>query len=61
MMHLAFYDKRKREWEMFVDRSYYDMTCVRVVGETNLNSALAFHFDTWKIAEQFAELIKISS
>lgn len=40
-MNTTFYDKRKREWEMFIDRSYFDMTCVRPVGITDFNSELS--------------------
>lgn len=56
-----FIDRRKRTWEYFIDKSYYDMTCVRIKGETDFNSQLSFHFDTYKQAMEFVELLKISS
>jgi len=56
-----FIDKRKRIWEYFIDKSYYDMTCVRIKNETDFNSQLSFHFDTYKQAMEFVELLKTSS
>ena len=35
-------DKRKRTWECFVDRSYFDMYCVRVEGDRDFNSPYLF-------------------
>ena len=52
-----FKDMRGREWESFIDMSYYDMTCVRVKGETDFNSPLSFHFATSLIAQQFIDLL----
>ena len=56
-----FKDRRGREWESFVDMSYYDMTCVRVFGEREFNNDLSFHFDTSKQANEFIKLLKVSS
>jgi hypothetical protein len=55
-----FKDKRGRTWEMFIDRSYFDLICVRIVGEKDFNSQLSFHFDTSVEALAFAELLKKS-
>lgn len=60
-MFKDFQDQRRRTWEWFVDRGYYDMTCVRVKGETDFNSSLSFHFATIRQASEFVELLKISS
>jgi len=60
-MYEDFRDKRGRAWEWFIDRGYYDMTCVRVKGERDFNSPLSFHFDTSKQAAEFVELLKVSS
>ena len=56
-----FVDRRNRTWECFTDNSYYYMTCVRIKGETDFNSNLSFHFDTYKQAMKFVELLKVSS
>lgn len=53
-------DKRKRTWECFLDRSYFDMYCVRVEGDRDFNSALSFHFYTPKEAFDFMNLLKDS-
>ena len=46
-------DSRKRTWECFSDRSYFDMYCVRVGGDRNFNSQLSFHFYTVNEAIDF--------
>ena len=56
-----FKDKRGRTWEWFVDRGYYDQTCVRAKGERDFNSPLSFHFSTSEKAAVFVELLKESS
>lgn len=56
-----FVDKRGRPWEWFIDLAYYDMICVRVKGERDFNSPLSFHFNTTDQAQQFVELLVVSS
>ena len=51
-------DSRKRTWECFVDRSYFDMYCVRVEGDRDFNSQLSFHFCTVTQACDFMNLLK---
>ena len=58
---MKFTDKRGREWEVFVDLSYYDCICVRLAQDRSFNSNTSFHFDTQQQAEQFIELLKIAS
>ena len=53
-------DNRKRTWECFVDRCYYDMYCVRVEGDRDFNSSLSFHFYTVEEAFDFMNLLKQS-
>ena len=53
-------DKRKRTWECFVDRSYFDMYCVRVEGDMDFNSPLSFHFCTVTEACDFMNMLKDS-
>ena len=60
-MNIEFKDKRGREWETFIDMCYYDYICVRVKSDRNFNSTTSFHFDTQQQAEQFVELLKLSS
>lgn len=60
-MTQEFVDKRSRKWEYFIDYSYYNMTCVRLKSETDFNSNTSYHFDTYKQAMEFVELLKISS
>lgn len=55
---MKFIDKRGREWEVFVDMSYFDCVCVRLVGDKDFNSNTSFHFDTDKQASDFVELLK---
>lgn len=57
----TFKDQRGRDWETFVDESYYEMTCVRMIGDRYFNSDLNFHFSTSKQANEFIELLKIAS
>jgi hypothetical protein len=54
-------DRRGREWETFIDRGYFDMTCVRWVEDKDFNSPTSFHFDTYKEAAEFMDLIGVSS
>ena len=53
-------DSRKRTWECFVDRCYYDMYCVRVEGDRDFNSPLPFHLSTVTEACDFMNLLKQS-
>lgn len=55
---MEFTDKRGREWEMFIDRSYFDCICVRLVSDRDFNSDTSFHFNTIEQAQQFIELLK---
>lgn len=59
---MKFTDKRGREWEMFIDRSYFDYFCVRLASDLNngrdFNSDTSFHFNTDTQAKQFVELLK---
>lgn len=60
MEPVKFTDRRGREWEWFIDESYYDCTCVRTTGDKNFNSPTSFHFPTSAKAKEFVELLKIS-
>lgn len=58
----TFTDKRSRSWELFIDLSYYDMTCVRCVSlGRDFDNQMSFHFNTYKQATEFMELLKVSS
>ena len=48
---MKFIDKRGREWEVFVDLSYFDCICVRLAKDRDFNSNTSFHFDTQQQAE----------
>ena len=39
---MNFTDKRGREWEMFIDRSYFDYFCVRLTSDRDFNSNTSF-------------------
>lgn len=54
-------DKRGREWELFEDMAYFNLYCVRPVGEREFNSASSFHFVLLEEAEDFIELLAKSS
>ena len=58
--HNTFIDNRGRTWEWFIDRSYYDCTCVRPVGTTDFNDEMSFHFSTSTTADEFIALLKVS-
>jgi len=53
-----FTDKKNRVWEIFIDSSYYDMACVRQIGDKNFNSIESYHFPTLLDAHIFASLLK---
>lgn len=55
---MKFTDKRGREWEVFVDRSYFDCICVRIAKDRDFNSNTSFHFVTQQQADKFVELLK---
>ena len=59
-MESKFEDKRGREWEAYVDTSYFDMVCVRLVSDKDFNSDTSFHFMRKDEAEEFIDLLKIS-
>lgn len=58
---MKFTDKRGREWEVFVDRSYFDCICVRLAQNRRFYSYTSFHFDTQQQADQFIALLKIAN
>ena len=58
---MNFIDKRDRYWEVFIDHSYFDYICVRLVGDRAFNSDTSFHFDTDTQSKQFIELLKQAS
>ena len=60
-MNIEFKDKRGREWETFVDLSYFDYICVRLKSDRDFNSPTSFHFVTQEQAKQFVELLKQSN
>lgn len=49
---------KKREWEMFYDRAYFDMWAVRPAGDTDFNSPQLFHFADKSAAEEFKVLVE---
>lgn len=57
---MKFTDKRNRVWEVFIDRSYFDCICVRLVSDKDFNSNTSFHFTTQKQADKFIESVKES-
>jgi len=60
MTTIIFKDERNREWESFVDTSYYGLICVRLINDKQYGSNCSFHFTDVKKAKEFIELIKIS-
>lgn len=55
---MKFTDKRGREWEVFLDLSYFDCVCIRLAQDRSFNSNTSFHFNTIEQADQFVELLK---
>ena len=61
-----FIDKRGSDhsmllnWEVFVDRSYFDCICVRMVSDRDFNSNTTFHFITDEQANSFVELLMMA-
>jgi hypothetical protein len=54
-------DKRGREWELFCDRSYYDLYCVRWAKDRLFNSHTSFHFEDREDALKFLRLLEKAS
>ncbi len=50
----------KRKYEIFEDNIYYNMWCVRSVGDTHFNNHYSWHFPTKKEAKTFLSLIEIA-
>ena len=46
------------KYEMFQDKSYYDMWCVRSVDDRRFNSPMSFHFAREEDAYDFKRLIE---
>jgi len=51
----------KVEWEVFLDRSYYDMWAVRPVGDKEFDSPRLFHFDSEVDSRDFLRLVNKAS
>jgi hypothetical protein len=49
-----------REYEIFLDLSYYGLWCVRDKNDQSFVSQLSFHFEKKEDAENFFRLIKIA-
>lgn len=48
----------KIEWEVFSDGAYYDLWCVRPVGDCSFGSPRSFHFQTKVDAEKFKSAVE---
>lgn len=48
------------KWEIFCDTSYYDLWCMRPVGDKDFNSPLSFHFAKKEDAEALLEIVNKS-
>lgn len=49
--------KNRVKWEVFCDKSFYEMWAVRPVGDRDFNSPRLFHFIKQADAEQFKFLL----
>jgi len=49
-----------RTWEGFIDQAYYNMYCVRVTDEWDIDNPLFFHFQLPQHGIEFMELLKKS-
>jgi len=56
MAEIAEKTEVKVKWEVFIDRSYFDMWAVRPVGDKDFNSPRLFHFTFKYQADQFKTL-----
>jgi len=54
-------DQRGREWELFLDLSYFEMWCVRFAGDRDFCSPTSFHFVHREDAQEFLRLLGKSS
>lgn len=59
-INLTVTDKAASKWEMFLDRGYFDLWCVRCLGDRSFNSTHSFHFQSHQDALQFIKLIERS-
>jgi hypothetical protein len=50
----------KPEYELFLDRCYYDMWCVRSKDDRRFESPMSFHFMVKEDAETFKRLLEIA-
>jgi len=55
-----FTDNRGREWERFLDESYFGMICVRLTTDRQFDSPTSFHFISFHDAAEFCKLIQSS-
>ena len=47
----------KRKYEIFQDKCYFDMWCVRDVSDRDFNSRTSWHFDLKRDADKFLKLL----
>jgi len=47
----------KREWETFLDYSYFHLHAVRPIGDKDFNSSLLFHIVDGKQAEHLKDFL----
>lgn len=48
----------EKNWEIFLDHSYYHLWCVRNKQDKDFNSLQSFHFSNKEDAEKFLELVR---
>lgn len=53
-------ETKSQEWEVFLDKSYFDMFCVCHKNDKEFNSPRRFHFALKEDAENFKKLIEKS-
>ena len=46
------------KFEIFKDWSYFEMICVRPIGDRAFMSPDSYHFATWEEAEKFKEQLE---
>lgn len=46
------------KWEIFMDVSYYDLWCVRPIGDLSFNSQYAVHYCNYEEALDFKKMME---
>jgi len=55
---MTYMKQGEEQWEIFNDDAYYNLWCVRNIGDRSFNSPLSYHFEDKADADKFLELVR---